>query len=323
MSTIITDNPYTFTVADNMNINAVFEDDLVIKARRYPAVYNNQDSSKFYISMSPSKPKIGDTCTLTATSVDNTYSFVGWCNTDTERVESTNRTYTFTVNGPKTLWGVFYKYTNNQYGYKFHYNYFNNYSGYTNSVPFKWKREYCAAISGLQPNVIYTSDLYYTQSDTSPGDIGSCVYIRHMSVELTDTTNHGIVIYNDFLLPIFLVHDSADWYFSCDNFPYNILGGNLGGFTYFGSAGSASTSYWAFGPRETTIYVDPDHYTWTKGPFVFQSYEAPEFTHKITLPSTRSTTIGIPSYGSGYNNDWVDRNFTYTTGKEPILQTLY
>ena len=27
MSTIITDNPYTFTVADNMNINAVFEDD--------------------------------------------------------------------------------------------------------------------------------------------------------------------------------------------------------------------------------------------------------------------------------------------------------
>jgi hypothetical protein len=26
MSTIITDNPYTFTVEDNMNINAVFED---------------------------------------------------------------------------------------------------------------------------------------------------------------------------------------------------------------------------------------------------------------------------------------------------------
>ena len=26
MSTIITDNPYSFTVADNMNINAVFED---------------------------------------------------------------------------------------------------------------------------------------------------------------------------------------------------------------------------------------------------------------------------------------------------------
>lgn len=26
MSTIITDNPYTFTVSDNMNINAVFED---------------------------------------------------------------------------------------------------------------------------------------------------------------------------------------------------------------------------------------------------------------------------------------------------------
>ena len=27
MSTIITQNPYTFTVSDNMNINAVFEDD--------------------------------------------------------------------------------------------------------------------------------------------------------------------------------------------------------------------------------------------------------------------------------------------------------
>lgn len=33
MSTIITDNPYTFTVADNMNINAVFEDNIPITVK--------------------------------------------------------------------------------------------------------------------------------------------------------------------------------------------------------------------------------------------------------------------------------------------------
>lgn len=39
MSTIITDNPYTFTVSDNMNINAVFEDDARITITAAASTY--------------------------------------------------------------------------------------------------------------------------------------------------------------------------------------------------------------------------------------------------------------------------------------------
>lgn len=47
MSTIITDNPYTFTVADNMNINAVFEDLPLIEviATKSVKIYLKQGSS--------------------------------------------------------------------------------------------------------------------------------------------------------------------------------------------------------------------------------------------------------------------------------------
>lgn len=44
MSTIITDNPYTFTVSDNMNISAVFEDDGIslTRIKSFPGYYSNK-----------------------------------------------------------------------------------------------------------------------------------------------------------------------------------------------------------------------------------------------------------------------------------------
>jgi hypothetical protein len=97
MSTIITDNPYTFTVADNMNINAVFEN----------AEYN------INTSMFPLHTSSSDVRTITKTkngdgSITLEYSrsgsmptniptyFAAWANESDGTILSTSNPYTFT-----------------------------------------------------------------------------------------------------------------------------------------------------------------------------------------------------------------------------------
>ena len=111
MSTIITDNPYTFTVSDNMNINAVFENNTATIH-----VCNWCPSGLNSLSSSDTKPtitgtgtyNIGDTCTLTYT-VANSYSrfsFLAWADPETKTILSTSSTYSFTVSGDKTIYVI-------------------------------------------------------------------------------------------------------------------------------------------------------------------------------------------------------------------------
>lgn len=97
MSTIITDNPYTFTVLDNMNINAVFEDDIVINLDYYPYLTSS-------VGRSITKTINGSQITLTydrgsATSSSPAYTFLAWADTNTGAILSTSNPYTFTGSG--------------------------------------------------------------------------------------------------------------------------------------------------------------------------------------------------------------------------------
>lgn len=93
MSTIITQNPYSFTVADNMNINAVFENaEYTINTTMFPLF---PDSS---VSRSITKTKSGDSITLEYSSNSTTYiyTFRGWLDIDNRTILSTSNPYTFT-----------------------------------------------------------------------------------------------------------------------------------------------------------------------------------------------------------------------------------
>ena len=97
MSTIITDNPYTFTVADNMSINAVFENDLVINLEYYPYLTSS-------VGRSITKTINGSSITLqynrgSAGTSSPAYTFLAWANTDTGAILSTSNPYTFTGSG--------------------------------------------------------------------------------------------------------------------------------------------------------------------------------------------------------------------------------
>ena len=97
MSTIITDNPYTFTVADNMNINAVFEDDIVINLDYFPYLISS-------VGRSITKTVNGSSITLeynrgSASTSSPAYTFLAWANTDTGAILSTSNPYTFTGSG--------------------------------------------------------------------------------------------------------------------------------------------------------------------------------------------------------------------------------
>ena len=93
MSTIITDNPYSFTVADNMNINAVFENaEYTINTTMFPLVPDN-------VSRSITKTKSGNSITLqysTNTTSESIYRFCGWVDIDNRTILSTSNPYTFT-----------------------------------------------------------------------------------------------------------------------------------------------------------------------------------------------------------------------------------
>lgn len=108
MSTIITQNPYTFTVSDNMNINAVFENSTVnITVYIYPGLLLPLSSPSPTLT-GAGEYNIGDTCTLKYTYTGNSWTqkFIGWVDFENGTILSTNSTYSFTVSGNKTIYCV-------------------------------------------------------------------------------------------------------------------------------------------------------------------------------------------------------------------------
>lgn len=97
MSTIITQNPYTFTVADNMNINAVFEDDYIITTGMYPLAYTSQGGRKVEVSSVSGGVSVYFN---PGTSSNSMYShFLAWADGNTKEILSTDNPYVFTPTG--------------------------------------------------------------------------------------------------------------------------------------------------------------------------------------------------------------------------------
>ena len=97
MSTIITQNPYSFTVADNMNINAVFEDSYIITTGMYPLAFTAQGGRKVEVSsVSGGVSVYFDKGTSTNTMYNN---FLAWADGNTKEILSTDNPYVFTPTG--------------------------------------------------------------------------------------------------------------------------------------------------------------------------------------------------------------------------------
>ena len=94
MSTIITDNPYTFTVSDNMNINAVFEDDYTITTGMYPLAFESQGGRKVEVSSVSGGVSVYFN---PGTSSNSMYkNFLAWADGNTKEILSTDNPYVFT-----------------------------------------------------------------------------------------------------------------------------------------------------------------------------------------------------------------------------------
>ena len=97
MSTIITQNPYSFTDADNMNINAVFEDDYTITTGMYPLAFTAQGGRKVEVSSVSGGVSIYFD---KGTSTKKMYNhFLAWADGNTKEILSTDNPYTFTPTG--------------------------------------------------------------------------------------------------------------------------------------------------------------------------------------------------------------------------------
>lgn len=97
MSTIITDNPYTFTVSDNMNINAVFEDDYTITTGMYPLAFESQGGRKVEVSSVSGGVSVYFN---PGTSSNSMYkNFLAWADGNTKEILSTDNPYVFTPTG--------------------------------------------------------------------------------------------------------------------------------------------------------------------------------------------------------------------------------
>lgn len=97
MSTIITQNPYTFTVSDNMNINAVFEDDYTITTGMYPLAFESQGGRKVEVSsVSGGVSVYFDKGTSTRSMYNH---FLAWADGNTKEILSTDNPYVFTPTG--------------------------------------------------------------------------------------------------------------------------------------------------------------------------------------------------------------------------------
>lgn len=286
MSTIITDNPYTFTVSDNMSINAVFEDDANITVYKYPSCSQNIATITGAGSYS-----YGSTCTLTATKnsgITTTVQFI-WLDLETGDLLGSGSTLSFTVSKSQTIYcGTIMYLNDNGTGIGYH-----GWGGASFSNLILTFR------NGTSKKLSVSGGTNYQRDSTIP---------QYNITKISGPTTKGIEF---FQVPGFfnLIHDSS-----------NALGANnfkirLTGCIYSTGRNSDSTCY-TFGPRNGEIIYLYSEYPWgnqanTPEWIIFQQKNAPDFNVKMNIPS--GIEVHYPSYGVGYNSDWVARNFTSNT----------
>ena len=281
MSTIITDNPYTFTVLDNMNINAVFENNTAtITVYKYPSLYTDSG-----VSLSGAGTyNIGASCTLTATppsgaSVYGTY--FAWLDLETGNVLGTNSTLSFTVSKDQTIYCALIRSDSTKDNL-----YFRNQGVSTSTQTFTvGLRDGSSKTLTLKTNGAWTTDTTIKQYD----------------IISVSSPNAGIW-FGGFYHGFNLVHDSSHPLKKYFTYPdYDIA--------------SSSTSCYYFSPRNGSIIYLDSATPWgsrgdTPSHLVFQQKYAPDFNVAMDIQPTK---VHYPSYGVGYNSDWVARNFTSNT----------
>ena len=309
MSTIITDNPYTFTVADNMNINAVFEDDVcVINAYIFnPSHTITADTTKINTTGSGTYNP-GDSCTLNITGTQaSTYSyFIGWYDFETGEKVSTNKSYTFTVSKSQDLYALM--------GYTENTSSTSQGNGYVYwSITSNTNNKTIT----LDATDIYGNSTSETETPSSSSGAASRKYTNLPYIpdtkylDITQSTTDSR-LYSHCLNPFNLIHDQ--------NHPLKTNGVFMMGLS------NTSQRIWMFGPKEgDTIYLDSEF------PFkrnstneaniqylYFTQHTAPNFNIKMNLTpgsmySDAFVGIYVPTDGVGYDSDWRTANFTYST----------
>lgn len=283
MSTIITNNPYTFTVLDNMNINAVFEDNTAtITVYKYPSVRSGMDTG---ITISGGGTKtIGSTCTLTATnsispSVFGTY--YAWLDLETGNVLGTNSTLSFTVSKDQTIYCALIRNDSTKDNL-----YFRNRGVSTATQTFTvGLRDGTTKTLTLKTNGAWTTD----------------TTIKQYNIVSVSSPNAGIM-FGGFYHGFNLVNDSSHPLKNYYTYPD-------------AEVASSSTSCYYFSPRNGSIIYLDSATPWgsrgdTPSHLVFQQKYAPDFNVAMDI---QPTTVHYPSYGVGYDSDWVARNFTSNT----------
>lgn len=298
MSTIITDNPYTFTVADNMNINAVFENNTATIH-----VCNWCPCGTDSFSSSDTRPiitgtgtyNIGDTCTLTYTCA-NSYSrfeFLAWADFENKTILSTNSTYSFTVSGDKTIYVI------NRGGGSLD----ATYSGYTfGPYPLStYPRDAKATvhyIDGTSQNISF-----YQSSSSSSASVSTLnkkiFYIDYVEPTNTKTTCSKLYsLFTDFSKHKIskLKSSFLDLQFNIYIPPYSVVPDGPASYGWNKVSGANSSGgYTTYGIK---IY--------------FNSPYPPEFQSKYP---NRTATFFIPyDYKDNYTDDWKARNFVNPSG---------
>lgn len=317
MSTIITDNPYTFTVADNMNINAVFENDTCrINAYCFNARFLMNLNTTQINATGSGDYTTGSSCTVNFTgSSSSSYNyFVGWYDFETGEKLSTSKSYTFTVSKSQDLYAVFG----------------NNDS--TSSTQFGsgsklWSvwgknssRSFRFTATDINGNTqTQTGNTTYSAGGGKNCRFSNLPYIpdtKYLSAVQTGSIGDANAIPCE--TPFNLIYDENNRLLS--------RGIMMNSFT------DTYDTAWIFGPRQgSTIYIDNEF------PFesstvnrnqcnvmalYFTQHTAPNFNIKLNLAtgvsySTPFKGMYVPSDGVGYDNDWLAANFTY-----PSLPTI-
>ena len=319
MSTIITDNPYTFTVEDNMNINAVFEDNTYTinaymfnttsmafaGALPYPSTFTGDTTKKNFYTTGSGVYTPGQSCTLNATIVSGHGDFRGWYDIDTGECVSTSKSFTFTPTKSSDLYAVFGGNDLSANGGKY--------------------------VSLTRNYATCTFNLRGTSVDGTTATQSKTINSNNITAEFTSLPLLKDLKYLDFLS----ISSQINTYSFPNNVGFNLIHDEnhpLKAPCIFNEESYNSTlgktiCIWKFGPRETTIYLDSEY------PFkgsnnssaiselLFTSHNAPNFNIKLNCinpnPDQGSYTdikwIYVPNDGVGYNNDWIDANFTYNT----------
>lgn len=319
MSTIITDNPYTFTVADNMNINAVFENDTCrINAYIYytdtttqaggvdTSSFNNPKTTSTYATTGSGNYNIGDSCTVVANIQSGREPFIGWYDLETGVKLSTSKSYTFTVSKSQDLYALLgYTTTGNGAGV----------------ISFSENRSCTYSLTGTDvygnattqsASCTYSSGGGTKANFTNLPKIPDVMYLDFNSVSDNNTaaTFRNTTLFN-------LIHN--------EDHPLNTRG--IFAFNDYNSTLRTNIRGWFFGPREgSTIYLSSEYpftnskssYKTTPQQLSFTQHTAPNFNIKLNCNNLISESLPlswlyVPKDGVGYDNDWIDANFTYTT----------